>query len=269
MIESIRSIYKICQHAAIDFCWFAESEIINLASITVPYLRHELILNLGDTFTVNNSGGQQKIIFSEIQTQPIQTTVKGSYQALGIMFNPIGIYETYGLSMADYKAMQASSAQALLFDKGETLKQKIEASASSEEKLNLLTTFFLQHSVKKTCPPLVVAMLKAIAAATHSPIAIKKMADDLNFCSKHLIASFKKVVGITPKKYMQLVQLNHALESMKRYPEKKLTETALAYGFYDQSHFIRIFKRYAGMKPLAFKEKQAVQPHSFANTIIF
>ena len=163
------------------------------------------------------------------------------------MFNPIGIYTTYGISAKEFSASRGSADQ--LFGKSTELHQRFEETCQPSVQLNALIDFFQQNTVRKACPSIVSDFLRVASLLAHQPIEIKKIAADLNFSAKHLIATFKDVTGITPHKYLQLLQLNIALQKMQLQPAKKLTEIALEHGFYDQSHFIRVFKKYAGITP--------------------
>lgn len=250
-------------NAAIDTIWFAQQTHINVQSLSVPYLQHELILNQGNIFQVNDQPSQP-IIFSPITTQSISTRAQGKYQALGIMFNPVGIYTTYGLSAKEF----IGSGSGQLFGKSDELYQKLKEAHQPKIQLDIVADFFQQNTVKKVCPSVVHDFLRAVHSFAYQPIEIQKIAADLKFSTKHLIATFKDVTGITPHKYLQLLQLNLALQNMQQQSTQKLTEIALEHGFYDQSHFIRVFKTYAGITPFEFRAKQTTQTHNFANTII-
>ncbi|EAY30377.1 AraC family transcriptional regulator [Microscilla marina] len=251
--------------ATIATTWLAEQSHIAVTSLSLPYLQHELILNQGDIFKVNDSPEEQRVIYSPITPQCITTKAYGRYQALGIMFQPVGIYTTYGISALDFA--QSNSA-VRLFDKATELDQRFAEATAPADRLQVLINFFQQNTVNKPCPPIVLRFLKVVSSLACQPIEIQKIAKDLHFSVKHLIATFKSVVGITPHKYLQLLQLNHALQKMIDCPDQTLTKIALEHGFYDQSHFIRVFKRYAGISPLKFRAQQAKQSHGFINTLI-
>lgn len=75
---------------------------------------------------------------------------------------------------------------------------------------------------------------------------------------------------MTPKKYVQLSLVNAAVAQIAAQPEMPLTEVAYDQGFYDQAHFIRIFKSFTGITPS--KYKYAVQrglTHATFPNVIF
>lgn len=70
--------------------------------------------------------------------------------------------------------------------------------------------------------------------------------------SYHLLRSFKNYVGLTPHAYLY----NFRAEMAKRKMNGNVSLTHLAHhsGFYDQSHFIRHFKKINGIAPSGFKK---------------
>lgn len=70
--------------------------------------------------------------------------------------------------------------------------------------------------------------------------------------SYHLLRSFKACIGLTPHGYLY----NFRAEMAKRKMNEKISLTRLAHhsGFYDQSHFIRHFKKINGISPSGFKQ---------------
>ncbi len=246
-----------------DTLWFGTGKDVDITAVTIPFLRHELIINMGDVFDVSHSCENNNILFSAIRIQAMTTVVKGNYHAVGILFHPIGIYETFGLSVAELY-----DSDKLLFGRHEELATLINARDTPYEKLEALASFLARNSAKKQCPTVVTDFFKAISAMAGKPAEIRKIARQMNFSSKHLISTFRDVVGITPKKYLQLMQLNCAIWTMIARPTKKLTEIALEHDFYDQSHFIRVFRAWSGMTPYTFRAQRLAQSHSFSNTLI-
>lgn len=59
---------------------------------------------------------------------------------------------------------------------------------------------------------------------------------------------FREQIGLTPKAYANIVRFNRALE-LARGPKATWAEIALDCGYYDQSHLVRDFQRFAGRAP--------------------
>ncbi|OJJ16136.1 hypothetical protein BKI52_35815 [marine bacterium AO1-C] len=239
---------------------------IDVQGISAPFLQHELILNLGDTFIVNDDQGQNGVILSLMSTKALHTQVKGLYKALGIIFSPLGIYQTYGISPKEL--VHPNAIDQYFFDHTTEFLQIVEASYNSCLPLDEIIHFFKRNASCNPLPPIISNFLKAVQKHLYQPIEIQKITQELSFGVKHLIATFKDVVGLTPHKYLQLIQLNQAIHMMKLFPDRKLTQIALENGFYDQSHFIRVFKKNTGFSPRIFRKQQISQSHNYPNTII-
>lgn len=261
------SVYTAFNDPALDMTWYAWQDNADISSLTIPFLQHELMLNLGDVFEVNDSGGHGQVIYSGICVHTIKTVAKGNYRTMGVMFSPAGIYSAYGLSISEFNALSVS-ADDLLFNRRQELLQRLAAAGSDTAKLEVFSDFFFRHRRGRTCPPVVERFLKTVHGMATHPVEVKRLADYLHYSSKHLISTFRDVAGITPKKYIQLLQVNLAVQCMKRHPHRSLTEIALEHGFYDQSHFIRVFGKFTGMTPRGFRTKQRLQRHDFANTVL-
>nr|WP_202819715.1 AraC family transcriptional regulator [Thaumasiovibrio subtropicus] len=76
--------------------------------------------------------------------------------------------------------------------------------------------------------------------------------EHLTNCTKfQLIKSFKQLFGVTPHQYLLLTKVNHAKRLLSQ--GQSCLDTALACGFYDQSHFNRNFKKAFGITPTNFQ----------------
>lgn len=90
------------------------------------------------------------------------------------------------------------------------------------------------------------------------------LADKLAYSERHLRRSFERELGIAPKEMLGIIRFQSLLGEVvaaaanipstptqrpARAAEPNYSELAVRYGFYDQSHFIAVFKRYYGMTP--------------------
>lgn len=63
----------------------------------------------------------------------------------------------------------------------------------------------------------------------------------------HIIRLFKQFYQIPPHTYQTLLRVNYAKKELLKH--RPLAEVALDAGFYDQSHFTKVFKAYTGVTP--------------------
>ena len=83
-------------------------------------------------------------------------------------------------------------------------------------------------------------------------ILLEDISSELNISKEHLTRKFKEIEGITPYTYV----LNLKIEKAKQLLAKDydISEVAFKIGFFDQSHFNKVFKKHVSTTPKAYKK---------------
>ncbi len=95
--------------------------------------------------------------------------------------------------------------------------------------------------------PLITRAIDLLGAGSGEEPAIAAVARALGLSERQLERRFLQRVGVTPKRFATLRRFERASALAVTAPS--LTDAALAAGYYDQSHFIRDFRRFAGEAP--------------------
>ncbi len=123
-------------------------------------------------------------------------------------------------------------------------------SARDESELSrLLDSLFL--SILFANAPAVPGTITPFIHSVAPTASVKTLADAVYYSERHLNRLFYNEIGISVKKFLQLMRLNKAVLAMQR-SELTLTECALYAGYYDQSHFSREFREVCGIAPSTF-----------------
>jgi AraC family transcriptional regulator len=87
------------------------------------------------------------------------------------------------------------------------------------------------------------------------PVSLAELAEQARLSRSYFALRFEQVTGYTPHHYLLLVRLGHA---RKLLAEAKLSlpEIAASSGFSDQAHMSRLFQRFFGTTPAAFRRSQ-------------
>jgi AraC-like DNA-binding protein len=80
-------------------------------------------------------------------------------------------------------------------------------------------------------------------------VTIRSLVDETRWSQKHLITQFREHIGLAPKMFARVMRFGRAVERLRRRGHGSLTELALDCGYYDQSHFDRDFRAFAGVNP--------------------
>lgn len=70
---------------------------------------------------------------------------------------------------------------------------------------------------------------------------------------------FQRHLGVTPQHYLRRLRVRLACRDLV-HGTASLADVALAHGFYDQSHFVREFRRETGLTPGGYRERHGATP---------
>lgn len=80
---------------------------------------------------------------------------------------------------------------------------------------------------------------------------VDSIAAELCLSPSQLRRKMNAATGMSPKKFIMKVRMDAAREMMSQHPDMKLSNIADKCGFYDLSHFIRLYKETYGITPSA------------------
>lgn len=76
-----------------------------------------------------------------------------------------------------------------------------------------------------------------------------ELAKKLSFSERHIRRTFVQELGISPKEVLGIIRFQSMLQELHTGLCTGFTDMAIKSGYYDQSHFIKSFKRYYGILP--------------------
>lgn len=82
-------------------------------------------------------------------------------------------------------------------------------------------------------------------------ILLDTLAKCTDISKYHLLRTFVKEKGMTPHEYLDNVRVQNARIMLEQGISSM--ETAVAVGYYDQSHFSKVFKKYTGLTPRQYQ----------------
>jgi AraC-like DNA-binding protein len=81
-------------------------------------------------------------------------------------------------------------------------------------------------------------------------ISLDELSNISNLSKYYLIRRFEEVYGISPHKYINAMRVVYAKSIFSI--NNNIADIALESGFYDQSHFTKIFKEFSGVTPMKY-----------------
>jgi AraC-like DNA-binding protein len=177
---------------------------------------------------------------------PLMIQYSGKIQEISIVFKPLGINrflrENYN-SIAPNFSQEYKSLEWQLF--GEKLFASDNKIKSLEE--FLVSEFKEENEIRKIEGSL--TLLENLEAN----YSITEIADKLGYNLKTFQRHFTKHIGCSPIDYRRIFRFRNSIEAKLNAKElKSLTDITFENNYFDQSHFIREFKRLTSHNPKKF-----------------
>lgn len=169
---------------------------------------------------------------------------------------PLGARAVLAVSPAELAGRLATLEEAAGADVAtRTLRERLAGTAGWDARLALVEAWLAARVAASRAPaaPAVAWSLRRLRASGGA-IPVGALCDELGWSRRHLAARFRAHVGVPPKTFARLLRFERAVATLAatRAGEVELGRVALDCGYYDQAHFNRDFRTFAGMSPGAY-----------------
>lgn len=186
----------------------------------------------------------QLFLYGQTTRYTEQKAIK-AFRNIGVYFQPTALKSIFGVDANELTNQH--------IDINELIKTNITDqllnNTSTEQKINLLSSFIIEQVEKRNSEN---KKVNFATAQLQKGMTLKSIQSELNISERSLERHFKQYVGISPKLYSRINRFQSALENIRQTQFDKLTDIAYQSDYFDQSHFIRDFKEFAGTNPKAF-----------------
>jgi len=167
-----------------------------------------------------------------------------------VVFQPAGINKLLGIPAAELRDTIIGTGD-LFGWQGLNLHTKLFQQSSIQDKLKTLNAFFTGLVSKKglTNQALIEASLDFIFK-NKGANSINQLVKHTGYTERHIERTFAECVGLSPKKFANIVKLHSFLKLVKgKSRHNNLTRISYEAGYSDQSHLIKEFRKYTGITP--------------------
>jgi len=95
--------------------------------------------------------------------------------------------------------------------------------------------------------------------ATGGAVRVGRLVEEVGWSHRHLIAMFRRQIGLAPRTAARLVRFERVLRRLDRRSPIRWEQVAADLGYADQAHLIKGFKHFSGTTPAAYPEVNSVQ----------
>jgi len=210
-----------------------------------------------DNQTMMASASNFLHVAGQIQHQDISVRYNGRAGHIIAECTAVGFFQLTGISGQDVTGYAGAPPpnSKMPMDRFEALCSGAKFSETSDRAAPRLAAFLDFLNVLAASPKEAPAYVHDCAAEIErndGAIKIASIIEQLDVSRRQLDRSFTKIVGITPKYFASILQLNKALEAMFSNDEEYLTALAQKAGYYDQAHFIHVMQKFFNRSPQEF-----------------
>jgi AraC-like DNA-binding protein len=170
---------------------------------------------------------------------------------LEVVLAPLGAYTLLGLPMEELSG-QIVDLVDVLGAAGRRLAEQLRETPSWRRRFALVDRFLLRRLADGPRPAPEVGWVWERLVATGGAVPIGRLAAEVGWSHKHLIARFRQQVGLRPKTAARLVRFDGVWRRLEEGRRGDWGQLAADTGYADQAHLVREFRQFTGTTPTAF-----------------
>lgn len=193
-------------------------------------------------------------IAGQIFDADIFIKLQGQFGQIGIVLHPLATYYLFHKPGSYFLNKWCDLQSVVSIDKSNELDLVLSACKTREKRIIALLEFL--KSLLATKLPEIKWLETAITKiyALGGNITQEELSNEVDISLRHFRRKFKETVGVSPKHFCKIIQLNTVFQLLNTSNTERLHHLALDCGYYDQAHFIHDFKKMIGSSPRNFLE---------------
>jgi len=214
-----------------------------------------LVLAFGDPLAVAYDASETQLLGGAFvlghQVRAALTTFSGHQHGVQVDLTPAGARGFLGVAV-DELTDRATPLEEVLGRRGEELVERLASLRSWSARFHLLDQVVgAPHEGGLELAPEVCWLWRQLVDR-HGNCRIGQLMDETGRSRRYVTARFSQQIGVSPKTYARLLRFERAVHLLRRRSRSdptSLAAVALAAGYYDQPHFNRDFRSFAGCTP--------------------
>lgn len=228
-----------------DYTGCEEHPVTNI----VPILCTDMAFSYGDSFVEIKDGKEEALSDFHLtgqRTKPVCLRQTGRTGIILVKFYPWGITPFFNIPIHEFTDDVMDVDRLISPSIVSEYKSRIALAPDATEKMNLIQQLLVERLNGKEVDHLIVEAIKRMNNNL-GQISIDQLSSDLFISRRQFTRRFLKEVGLTPKKFANIVRFQKALffQSMGLSTRDIIHHC----GYYDQAHMIRQFNTFANSTP--------------------
>lgn len=164
-----------------------------------------------------------------------------------IELNPLGAYRLFHLSYTEVKNQIVEMAD-LAGNSGAALQLQLAEAGTIDQKLQLLQKALIKRLEQAVPDPIYDYCIDRIAGSK-GMVSVAQLEKETGYSSRWLHRKFSEHLGTGPKNLAEIVRFKQFYQVYSTNGKPESLKSIIHHSYYDQSHFLRAFKRFTGFSP--------------------
>lgn len=233
--------------------WLFQNEVglVNRGTLIAPNAKAKIIIPFKNALTTTDNKKKAichegDIFFIGIRDEPVTLgSQSGATGTIGIELTTEGAYKFLQVPMHHLTNNLFSFSE--LYDReGRELIHRVEEEENPKRKIHLIQQFMLRRLLKTNAANSILDFSVQFISSFHGLATIQQLEEKTGYSKRYLDLLFKNHLGISPKTFATIQRFQHF------YKHLGIGSSGIYELYYDQSHFIKEFKRYTGLTPMQY-----------------
>jgi AraC-like DNA-binding protein len=171
--------------------------------------------------------------------------VHESFGIFGVYLYPYALNSVFGIPAIEL-TNELPDLESVLGRDSAKIIDRMHTANNNSERLSMITDYLVRQ--RRQIKQQEIMHVVQTIINKQGDVSIPDLSAQFFRSHRQFERTFKEQTGFTAKTFSRIVRFNSLLQR-PRNTQRPLTEIALDFGYYDQSHFIHDFKSFSGYKP--------------------
>jgi AraC-like DNA-binding protein len=214
----------------------------------LPGGRVVLVVSFGPPLDVD--GRTYTSFAAGLHDAPAITEHDGYGYGIQSYMTPLGARRFFGLPMGEITGQVVELGDLIGGPAARELAERLATAPDWPARLDLFEREIARRVLAARAVPTELEWAWQRLLETDGAVPITDLAAELGRSRRHLAVRFREELGMTPKALARLLRFERAVQRLRAGDE--LGDLALDAGYYDQAHFNRDFRAFAGTTPTEY-----------------
>ncbi len=218
----------------------------------------ELVFHFGEPFNTyyydNTKEKQPNSFFIAQLNKHILIQPEGKAGIISVRFYPWGAYHFFDIPVKAF-GDKTTNIEHIWGKEAFEIEEEICSAQNNKERVKLVENFLVKKLIENHKVDFMPDKILRYIQKTKGQLPLKTLLSNTGITERTLERKFLSSVGVTPKQFSRITRFLNTCSFLEKHKAKSLTQITYECGYYDQAHFIREFKEFAGITPKEyFKE---------------